>query len=165
VVNAGGGSIQIVRPDGATALMDFGISDLNRWFGLEGPVGSRRVEEAFGFVRAALPPMPRPFLYSGGELSYLVAFGAKVDPEGRCEVSDFLRLAAEVDAMELGRMEALSPFDRGWARGAVASNAIVRAMLMACGADHYYASDVNIADGIIAAVAAGRTAHAPDARL
>jgi hypothetical protein len=165
VVNAGGGSIQIVRPDGAADLIGFGISDLNRRFCLSGPAGGRRLEDACQFVRTALPPLYRPFVYSGGELSYLVAFGGKVDGEGRCEAREFFRLAAEVDAMEFERMEALSPFDRGWVRGAVASNAIVKAMLCASRVDHYYASDVNIADGIIAGIAAGRVAHAPDARL
>jgi hypothetical protein len=165
VVNAGGGSIQIVRADGAADLIGFGISDLNRRFGLDGPVGCRRLEEACQFVWAALPRMPRPFVYSGGEQSYLLAFGARVDSEGRCGRDEFFRLAAAVDAMELAEMEALSPFDRGWVRGAVASNAIVKAMLMTSAADHYYASDVNIADGIIAGIAAGRMAHAPDARL
>jgi hypothetical protein len=165
VVNAGGGSIQIVRPDGHADLLVFGISDLNQRFKLSGPVEDRRIAEAYDFVRAALPLMRRPFIYSGGELSYLVAFGANVDRNGRCEADEFFRLAAEVDAMEIDEMEFRSPFDPAWVRGAVASNAIVKAMLIESRADHYYASDVNIADGIIAGIAAGRVAHAPDARL
>ena len=165
VVNAGGGSIQIVRPGGHADLMGFGISDLNERFHLSGRAESRRIAEACDFVRAALPPMRRPFIYSGGELSYLIAFGASVDRDGRCEAEEFFRLAAEVDAMELDELEMRSPFDAGWVRGAVASNAIVKAMLIESGADHYYASDVNIADGIIAGIAAGRVAHAPNAGL
>jgi hypothetical protein len=109
--------------------------------------------------------MRRPFVYSGGELRYLVAFGARVDGTGRCEAEEFLRLSAAVDVMGLEEMEERSPFDAGWVRGAVASNAIVKAMLIETGADHYYASDVNIGDGIIAGIAAGRVKHAPNARL
>jgi hypothetical protein len=108
--------------------------------------------------------MRRPFIYSGGELSYLVAFGARVEAHGRCAADEFFRLAARVDAMELEEMEGLSPFDRGWVRGAVASNAIVKAMLLNSGADHYFASDVNIADGIIASLA-GRAVNASHAGL
>jgi hypothetical protein len=165
VVNAGGGSIQIVRPDGQADLIGLGISDLNQKFNLSGRAAGRRVAEACDFVRAKLPPMRRPFVYSGGELSYLIAFGARVGRDGRCEAGEFFRLAAEVDAMELEAMERRSPFDPGWVRGAVASNAVVKAMLIESGADHYYASDVNIADGIIAGIAEGRVADAPNARL
>jgi hypothetical protein len=164
IVNAGGGSIQIVRPNGEADLLGFGISDLNQKFDLAGRAGGRRIEEACDFVCAALPPMRRPFVYSGGELSYLRAFGARVGAEGRCEAHEFIRLAAEVDAMELEEMEVLSPFDRGWVRGAVASNAIVKAMLLESGAGHYYASDINIADGIISSLA-GRAAYASHAGL
>lgn len=164
IVNVGGGSIQIVDPDGVDRLLDFGISDLNTRFGLARRPEERRLEDARGFVRAALPQVRRPFVYSGGELSYLRAFGARVAPDGRCEAAEFFRVAAEIDAMELDTMERLSPFDGGWMRGAVASNAIVGAMLIAGGLDHYYASDVNIADGIIAGLA-GRAAHASHAGL
>lgn len=159
IVNAGGGSIQIVRPDGRADLLGFGISDLNDMFGLAGPAALRHLEEACDFVRAALPPMPRPFIYSGGELSYLRAFGAEVGADDRCTAEAFLSIAAEIDAMEINAMEARSPFDRGWVRGAVASNAVVKAMLLKDGIGHYVASDVNIADGIIAGLAR-RAAHA-----
>jgi hypothetical protein len=164
IINAGGGSIQIVRPDGSTELLDFGMSDLNARFDLAGWAGGRRIREACEFVRGELPSMRRPFIYSGGELSYLRAMGAAVGGDGRCGLAEFARVTAKVDAMELDALEAFSPFDEGWMRGAVASNVIVRAMLLASGADHYYASDINIADGIIAALA-GRAAHASNARL
>jgi hypothetical protein len=164
IINAGGGSIQIVRPDGSAELLGFGISDLNARFDLAGWAGGRRVEEACDFVRGELPSMRRPFIYSGGELSYLRAMGAAVGGDGRCSVDEFLCVARKVDATELDALEALSPFDEGWMRGAVASNVIVRAMLLESGVDHYYASDINIADGIIAALA-GRAAHASNARL
>lgn len=153
IVNAGGGSIQIVRPDGEAALLGFGISDLNARFELGGPAAERRLEAAFEFVLRALPAMPRSFIYSGGELSYLLAMGAEVDRDGRCMADEFERVASLVDAMEMAELELLSPFDAGWVRGAVASNVIVRACLAQSGQDHYYASDVNIGDGIIAGLA------------
>jgi hypothetical protein len=99
------------------------------------------------------------FVYSGGELSYLLALGADVDGDGRCADGEFLRLAAMVDAMAARQLAALSPFDAGWISGAVASNAIVKACLARSGRGFYYASDINIADGIIRGLA-GRAADA-----
>jgi hypothetical protein len=164
IVNAGGGSIQIVRPDGDATLLGFGISDLNARFGLGLEPEQRQLQAAREFVRAALPAMERPFVYSGGELSYLRAIGAEVDANGRCATEEFVRAAAVVDALPNPEMARLSPFDAGWIRGAVASNAIVLACLDHAGVDHYVASDTNIADGIISGLAR-RVAHAPDARL
>ena len=106
----------------------------------------------------------RPFVYSGGELSYLRAVGARVDDDGRCTAEEFRRIAALVDGLDGEALAAVSPFDRGWSSGAVASNAIVRACLAASGAGGYYASDTNIADGIIAALA-GRSADAAHAGI
>ncbi len=162
IVNAGGGSIQIVSVSGAVALLPFGISDLNREFGLSGGPGERRITAATAFVREQLPPLVRPFIYSGGELSYLRALGASVGDDGFCEAGEFLRLAAQVDAMELAELERVSPFDAGWCSGAVASNAIVRACFERSGAGHYFASDVNIADGVIRSLA-GRNSGAREA--
>jgi hypothetical protein len=61
--------------------------------------------------------------------------------------------------MESGELERLSPFDAGWCSGAVASNAIVRACLEQCDCGYYFASDINIADGIISSLAR-RSRHA-----
>jgi hypothetical protein len=154
VVNVGGGSIQIVRPDGEAVLIGFGITDLNQRFGLAGRTAGRRIEEGVAFDDASLPEMRRPFVYSGGELSYLRAMGAAVGEDGRCEASEFVRVADEVDGLDYEVLERRSPFDPAWVRGAVASNAIVRACLKRSGCSHYYASDINIADGIISGVAA-----------
>lgn len=164
IVNAGGGSIQIVGPTGDAVLLEFGITDLNRRFALAESPGERRIEQACDFVLSALPESRRSFVYSGGELSYLVALGAEVGDDGRCDAAEFLRVAARVDAMDLDDLEGLSPFDPGWVRGAFASNAIVKACLERSGADHYIASDVNIADGIITGLA-GRVMHAAHAGI
>ncbi|HHY50291.1 MAG TPA: exopolyphosphatase [Alphaproteobacteria bacterium] len=164
IVNAGGGSIEIVRPKGAAVLLDFGITDLNRRFGLMEEPARREVAAARAFVRDALPALERPFIYSGGELSYLRALGARIGPDGRCDAAEFERIASRVDGLDNARLETLSPFDPGWMHGAVASNAIVAACLAKSGLDHYYASDVNIADGIVAGLA-WRAQHAPDPGL
>lgn len=156
IVNAGGGSIQIVTADGAVALLDFGISDLNRNFGLHGAPAERRIAEATAFVAARLPRLVRPFIYSGGELTYLLALGAAVSGEGACTAAEFERVAQHFDGLDATAQQELSPFDAGWTSGAVASNAIVRAALSASGAGHYIASDINIADGIIASLAETR---------
>lgn len=149
IVNAGGGSIQIVDGAGELTLLGFGITDLNTRFELSGSPAGRNCAAATAFVGARLPEMHAPFIYSGGELSYLRAAGAELDEDGRCTAAEFLRVAARVDAMDAVQLRAISPFDPDWIRGAVASNAIVRACLARSGAESYYASDVNIADGII----------------
>ena len=158
IVNAGGGSIQIVTAEGGVALLDFGISDLSRDFGLHGAPQERRIAEATAFVAARLPRLDRPFIYSGGELTYLRALGAAVDGEGACTAAEFERVARHFDGLDAAAQQALSPFDAGWTSGAVASNAIVRAALSASGAGHYIASDINIADGIIVSLAEARGA-------
>src|SRR5690606_16117256 len=117
IVNAGGGSIQIVRPTGEAVLLDFGITDLNRRFGLTDEPARREVQAARALVREALPAMERPFIYSGGELSYLRALGARLGPDGRCPTAEFERIAALVDRLENAELEARSPFDPGWMRG------------------------------------------------
>ena len=153
IINAGGGSIQIVGADGRMSLLPFGISDLNRDFGLSRDPEDRRAAEAEDFVLSQLPALARPFVYSGGELSYLRQIGAELGAAGRCAEAEFRRVAARVDAMPAAELPAVSPFDPGWSSGAVASNAIVRACLQAAGSGFYYASDINIADGVIAALA------------
>lgn len=164
IVNAGGGSIQIVGAGGEVALLPFGISDLNRLFDLNAEPHNRQITAATAFVTELLPPIRQTFIYSGGELSYLRNIGARVEADGRCDAGEFLRVAAWVDDLPTADLEIVSPFDAGWSTGAIASNAIVRACLERSSADHYYASDINIADGIIASIA-GRGAHAADAGL
>lgn len=164
IVNAGGGSIQIVDSTGKLSLLDFGITDLNARFDLSGVPAGRSCAAATAFVNERLPDMRGPFIYSGGELSYLRAAGAKLDEEGRCTAAEFLRIAARVDAMGAEQLRDVSPFDPDWSRGAVASNAIVRACLARSGSDFYYASDVNIADGIIRRLA-GSAVDAASPRL
>jgi exopolyphosphatase/pppGpp-phosphohydrolase len=163
IVNAGGGSIQIVGAAGEVTLLGFGISDLNRDFGLNRAPRERRIADATAFVRDHLPDLGRPFVYSGGELTYLRALGAEVDAAGRCPADEFLRVAALIDAMEAAEQQHVSPFDAGWTSGAVASNAIVRAVLEQARVSFYTASDINIADGIISSLA-GRSRPA-DRRL
>lgn len=155
IVNAGGGSIQIVEPSGAATLLPFGISDLNREFGLSGAPHQRRVAEATAHIADCLPDLARPFVYTGGELSYLRAFGAQTDAQGRCSTPEFHRVAESVDRMATDDLAQVSPFDAGWTSGAIASNAIVRACLARAGVGFYYASDINIADGVISLLARG----------
>ena len=137
---------------GEVALLPFGISDLNRLFDLNAEPHNRQITAATAFVTELLPPIRQTFIYSGGELSYLRNIGARVEADGRCDAGEFLRVAAWVDDLPTADLEIVSPFDAGWSTGAIASNAIVRACLERSSADHYYASDINIADGIIASI-------------
>lgn len=159
IINVGGGSIQIVEADSRVSLLGFGISDLNRLFALNREPQVREIEAATAFVRERLPRLQRPFIYSGGELSYLRKLGAVIGPGGLCTADEFLRVAALADAMDAEELVDVSPYDAAWSTGAVASNAIVRACLEQCAAGLYYASDINIADGIIASLA-GRSSDA-----
>lgn len=154
IVNAGGGSIQIVRRDGGMALLPFGITDLNARFALSDTPSRRDCAGAEAYVGRQLPDLHGPFIYSGGELSYLRAAGAAVGLDGSCTAAEFRRIAARIDALDAARLPEVSPFDPGWSRGAVASNAIVRACLARSGSGYYVASDVNIGDGIIRRLAA-----------
>lgn len=164
IINVGGGSIQIVEADGRVSLLGFGISDLNRLFALNALPEERMTDAAARFVGERLPALERPFIYSGGELSYLRKLGARLGEGGRCDAGEFARVAGLADAMSADDLVRVSPFDAAWSTGAVASNAIVRACLERCGAGFYYASDVNIADGIIASLA-GRNSDAAYAGL
>ena len=162
IINVGGGSIQIVEADSRVSLLGFGISDLNRTFALNAPnPADRQVQAATDFIRQRLPALSRAFIYSGGELSYLKKLGAGVGEGGRCDADEFNRVAALADRMSPAELVEVSPYDAAWSTGAVASNAIVRACLERCGAGHYFASDINIADGIIASLA-GRSSDAAD---
>lgn len=164
IINVGGGSIQIVEADSRVTLLGFGISDLNRMFRLNGEPAVRQVRAATDFARERLPALQRAFIYSGGELSYLHKLGAQVGEGGHCTADEFERVADLADAMSAAELVTVSPYDAAWSTGAVASNAIVRACLERCGAGFYYASDINIADGIIASLA-GRSTDAAHAGL
>lgn len=152
IINVGGGSIQVVHDGGDVSLIEFGISDLNKLFALDGPLEQRDVSGARALLQGALPHRLGQFVYSGGERAYLNALGAELDDEGMCSADEFLRVTTPLANMSVEQLEALSPFDAGWMRGAIASNLIVEAALEVSGADVFIASDLNIADGIIQAL-------------
>lgn len=148
IVNVGGGSIQIVLADGTFSLITFGISDLNESFRLLATPTDRQVTSCVDWVAGQLPSKAGPFLYSGGEKTYLERLYVPVAADGMCRKSDFIDAAKWVAATDLASLEAISPFGPGWMRGAVASNCIVEAYLRQCGAEAFIASDINIADGV-----------------
>jgi hypothetical protein len=149
VVNAGGGSIQIVTGSrGVAHLLPFGISDLNRRFDLGAPPGARRAGECVEWVAGRLPALAGEFAYTGGEHTYLEHFGVEL-PDGRCSAAAFAGLADRLRLLPGGELEALSPFDPKWMHGAVASNCIVTACLARWGCDRFLPVDLNIAHGLI----------------
>lgn len=154
IVNAGGGSIQIVQAGGEMVLVETGISDLNSKFALNLPAAERQTKEAAMAVRLLVPRSQRPFIYSGGERGYLKKLGARLGDNGLCSRSEFIRVTSRLELLSLEELEALSPFDPKWMHGAIASNILVGALLEASGQDHFYASDLNIADGILGQIAA-----------
>jgi hypothetical protein len=149
IVNAGGGSIQIVSGSDATpTLLSFGISDLNFRFSLTEEPVKRKVHECIDWVFMQLPENLGRFVYTGGEEKYLRHLGVPLSDK-LCQASHFEELADRLSALETRDLEALSPYDPKWMRGAVASNCIVLACLKRSGASSFMPSDTNIAFGLI----------------
>lgn len=153
VFNAGGGSIQIAAADCAHTMLDFGISDLNARFGLNLAVAERRVDACVSWLADRMPRTQAPFVYTGGEATYLTALGVRLDADGRCDATVLRRLATRLAGTEPEALEQLSPFGPRWMTGAVASNCIVLAALRVRELDHFFASDANVADGLALAYA------------
>lgn len=150
IINAGGGGIQIIRPDKSFFLVPFGISDLNRQFSLnsENPA-ERKSAACTSFIKENLPKDLGTFVYTGGEKTYLTKAGATLGDKGECLKEEFLRISRGILAKNAAEMEALSPFGKNWMLGAVASNCIVEAALEASGTNAFYPSDRNIAHGLV----------------
>ncbi|MEW9702729.1 hypothetical protein [Paenibacillus sp. SI8] len=149
VINAGGGSIQIIsKKDACQHLIPFGISDLNQSFDLLESPEMRRVTECIEWVAARLPASLNQFAYTGGELTYLRHFSIEL-AGSFCKKSAFTALAEKLAVLELQKLEASSPFDPKWMRGAIASNCIVLAGLVRANTDTFMATDLNIAHGFL----------------
>lgn len=134
-------------------MLGFGISDLNAQFALTRAPMLRNVRDCIAFVADRLPRSSAPFVYTGGEATYLTAMGLRLGAEGRCEATAFRGIAARLAAMDEEALERLSPFGPRWMTGAIASNCIVLAALATREFDHFHASDVNVADGVALAFA------------
>ncbi len=147
ILNVGGGSIQIYSPGGKpSTLLRFGISDLIGRFKLNSDPSARRTEECVAYVKGELPSTLSRFAYTGGELTYLRAFGVPLH-DGKCAAKDFLDFADAIAKMPLERLVGQSPYDPKWMKGAVASNCIVRAALEKSLSNDFKPTDFNIAHG------------------
>ncbi|QIB42665.1 exopolyphosphatase [Streptomyces aureoverticillatus] len=151
IVNAGGGSIQIIRPEGAPQLLRFGIVDLNEEFNLLGSPAHRDLTGCTEFLTHSLPEAMGSFMYTGGELTYLRHFGVPVRG-GRCARDAFTTLAHRLEGLTVDQLMRDSPYDPKWMKGAIASNRIVMALLDRSGADAFVPSDLNIGHGVAAQV-------------
>lgn len=149
IVNAGGGSIQIVKRDNSLCLLPFGMTDLNRDFCLNGPPADRQTASCIAWVTRQLPDDAGSFMYTGGECSYLAKLGVPMSGHGICRKDDFVRCARQIAMLEEAELESRSPFGPGWMLGAVASNCIVEAYLAKSCAEEFVASDINIAHGLL----------------
>lgn len=152
IVNAGGGSIQIVNATTAqTTLLPFGISDLNRRFQLSHDTPSKRqVSEAISWIEQQLPSM-NPFVYTGGEETYLRKLGI-ILKNGFCSKDYFVTLSEILAQKNNNQLFALSPYDPAWMSGAIASNSIVIACLNKSKTEQFLPSDFNIGHGLVGAV-------------
>lgn len=150
VINAGGGSIQIITSESeAPYLIPFGISDLNQQFNLLGPPEQRQIATCIKWLSCRLPASLEQFAYTGGEKTYLRHFQIEFEDDLYCQRNDFTLLTRQLAAQDLQTLEANSPFDPKWMRGAIASNCVVLAGLIKSGATKFMPSDLNIAHGFI----------------
>ncbi|NQX68589.1 exopolyphosphatase [Paenibacillus alba] len=150
VINVGGGSIQIMTRDSEEPyLIPFGISDLNHQFQLLEPPLYRQIATCIKWLSCRLPATLKTFAFTGGERAYLKHFEVELEQDLYCLSSDFNSLARQLAALDLSDLEANSPFDPKWMRGAVASNCIVLAGLIKSGSTKFLPSDLNIAHGLI----------------
>lgn len=152
IINAGGGSIQIVRPNGEIHLVPFGISDLNTKFLLTGPPADRAFEACRDFICQYLPDELSAFIYTGGEETYLRSCGIELSYDGSCSREDFMSLTKYILTKSTHELDILSPYGKNWMTGAIASSAIVEAALTCSGQDCFFPSDVNIAHGLVGAI-------------
>lgn len=152
VFNVGGGSIQIWHNNWSeTALLNFGISDLNKNFQLGESPQNRRVEECIGWVESKLPDI-RNFIYTGGERNYLEKAKVSLREDGYCTGANFAALATKMALCETQNLASLCDLDLKWLGGAVASNCIVLAALRKSKAAGFWATDFNIAQGLVSSV-------------
>jgi hypothetical protein len=151
IIDAGGGSIQLILPD-KIILFPFGISDLNLRFYLnaENPL-QRDIHGALEFLTEQFPDNIGNFIYTGGEASYIQAMNVPID-NGWVKSSDFIDFANQLAAKKLSDFNKLSPFDIKWMSGAVASNCIVTSLLAKSDQEGFLASDISISHAIIAEV-------------
>lgn len=159
IVNAGGGSIQLVLGSTGglqTWLLEFGIVDLNKQFNLLGEPDDRDIAGCRQFVSASLPEKLRHFVYTGGELTYLRHFEVPV-VDGYCDRAAFAGLARRLEQLSVSELVQNSPYDPNWMKGAVASNCIVLALLDRAGIQQFAPSDLNIGHGLAAQAAPGPT--------
>lgn len=150
VINAGGGSIQIITHEcEAPYLIPFGITDLNQQFNLLGSPHQRQITTCIKWLSCRFPASLEQFAYTNGQKTYLKHFQIELEQDLYCPRSDFTLLTKQLALMDLSHLEANSPFDPKWMRGAIASNCIVLAGLIKSGTAKFMPSDLNIAHGFM----------------
>lgn len=150
VVNAGGGSLQIVRLlEQQIRLMGIGITDLNLRFNLNSAPHRREITNCVEWLEAQIKQRPRVIAYTGGERSYLEYFRVPLEPDGHCLYGNFEAFAQEIGQQPNDWLIKHSPFDPKWMTGAVASNCIVLAFMNSSGAEGFLPSDLNIGHGFL----------------
>lgn len=151
IVNVGGGSIQIMSLDsGRKSLYKFGISDLNKKFKLNSLPEKRMVDECIFWLMAQFKNLScRPFWYTGSESKYLKHLGVPLTDKEYCRLHDFQFMAQWLHQTPRDFLQALSPFDRPWMNGAIASNCIALALMKSRRQSGMYASNFNISHGLI----------------
>jgi hypothetical protein len=150
VVNAGGGSIQVVRQrETELELLNMGITDLNKAFSLHAEPPQRDIQGCIDWLATQITDRPRTIAYTGGERTYLDHFGVPIQSNGTCHQSDFEAFAREIGGQDNDWLIAHSPFDARWMTGAIASNCIVLAFMHAGRAKSFLPSDLNIGHGLL----------------
>lgn len=147
IIDAGGGSMQIIQPNKNPLFYSFGLSYLNEQFKLTEAPNTRKIQQCIGWLTEQLPKSMNSFIYTGGEKRYLKHLGVQLTQD-KCTKADFIELASQLAKKELKELRELSPFDPKWMDGAIASNCLIVALLNNCSEPFFIANNLTITNGL-----------------
>ncbi|MCX4027274.1 hypothetical protein H0A36_18275 [Endozoicomonas sp. SM1973] len=147
IIDAGGGSIQLIQPDQETLFYSYGLNYLTQQFNLSDKPENRNIKPCIDWLTSQLPKPIDSFIYTGGEKRYLEHLAVPLTKD-KCAKSDFIKLANQLAPKTLEELRSLSPFDPEWMDGAIASNCLIVALLSNSSEDFFMANNLTIVDGL-----------------
>ncbi|MDE1465199.1 hypothetical protein [Spartinivicinus poritis] len=147
IVDAGGGSIQLIQPDKEILFYPYGLNYLTQQFNLSSEPENRNLKQCIEWLTAQLPKSINSFIYTGGEKRYLEHLAVPLTKD-KCAKIDFIKLASQLAPKTQEELRCLSPFDPEWMDGAIASNCLIVALLNNCSEDFLMVNNLTIVDGL-----------------
>ncbi|WP_163831186.1 Ppx/GppA phosphatase family protein [Spartinivicinus ruber] len=147
IIDAGGGSIQLIQPDQGILFYSYGLNYLTQQFNLSTKPENRNTKQCIDWLTSQLPKSINSFIYTGGEKRYLEHLGIPLIKD-KCTKADFIELASQLVEKPLNELRQLSPFDPKWMDGAIASNCLIVALLNKCSEDFFMVNNLTIVDGL-----------------